>query len=169
MTRYAPLALLLPLCLAATGDADAIIRQDIQNATGNCQAALPAFDGLIRKRPLAIGNEGTAPAFVTCSLIGDYIAADDTTLLQAVVRNRSAVERTIQCTMVAGLEYDAAPATLYVPKSAVLAPGSEGLFTWTTADNDDAPISGPVNLSCMLPPGTVINLTLRAYDEDVGT
>ena len=33
---------------------------------------LPVFDTQIRKRPLAVGNEGAAPAFVTCSLPQGY-------------------------------------------------------------------------------------------------
>lgn len=38
------------------------------NASAHCQAALPVFDGLIRKRPLAVVNEGQAGAFVTCAI-----------------------------------------------------------------------------------------------------
>ena len=38
-----------------------------QNGAGACQAALPAYEGLIRKRPMAIQNEGVSTAFVTCA------------------------------------------------------------------------------------------------------
>lgn len=164
-----PVALILPLCLAPVGDADAITRQDIQNATGNCQAALPVFDGQIRKRPLALGNEGDAPAFVTCSLMGDYSAPDNSMLVLAVVRNFGAKASTIHCTLVAGRELNGAPPPLYIPKSQEVSSGSEHVFNWNPAnDNGGAPIRGPLNLSCLLPPETVINLTLRAYDENIG-
>ena len=37
------------------------------SGAGVCAAALPAFEGLVRKRPRAIQNEGSTNAFVTCA------------------------------------------------------------------------------------------------------
>ena len=34
------------------------------NAVDTCQGSLPSFEGALRKRPLAIVNEGTSNAFV---------------------------------------------------------------------------------------------------------
>lgn len=167
MSHRASFVLFLPLALAFTGDADAVIRQDIQNAAGNCQAALPVFDGQIRKRPLAIGNEGTGPAFVSCSLVGDYSAMANTILTQVIVRNRGSETQSIACSMVAGFEHGAAPAPLYVARSIELAPGAEGIISWNVGDNGEELLPGPINFSCLLPAATVINLTLRAYDEVV--
>lgn len=40
----------------------------ITAAAGACQSALPVFDTLLRKRPLAVQNEGNSTAFVTCAV-----------------------------------------------------------------------------------------------------
>ena len=37
------------------------------SGAGICAAALPAFEGLVRKRPRAIQNEGAGTAFVSCA------------------------------------------------------------------------------------------------------
>lgn len=61
--------------VASTASAATALREKVSNATGVCQAALPAFDGLVRKRPLAVQNESTGHAFVTCSLTTDTIVS----------------------------------------------------------------------------------------------
>lgn len=164
--RLTAITVLLPVCLLAGGESAAIGRMDVQNATGHCQAALPVFDGQIRKRPLAIVNEGTSPAFVTCSLVGDYAAMNNTVLFQALVRNLGAATATINCTMIAGIDYAEGPAPAYAPQSIDVGAASQGLFSWFPPEAGG--IQGTMNLSCLLPPGTAINLTLRGYDEVVG-
>jgi len=44
-------------------------RLSMANAVGRCQGALPNYEGAIRKRPLAVQNEGTGSAFVTCAFL----------------------------------------------------------------------------------------------------
>ncbi|HST45355.1 MAG TPA: hypothetical protein VLK29_09045, partial [Luteimonas sp.] len=68
MLRIPTLVACTTLLLAASVAQTARAEEYRQNATGLCQAALPAYDGLIRKRPVAIRNEGDAAAFVSCSL-----------------------------------------------------------------------------------------------------
>ncbi|MGY1458795.1 MULTISPECIES: hypothetical protein [unclassified Luteimonas] len=160
MKLHAPLLALFPLLLLFAGDADADAGMDIQNATGNCQSALPVFDGQIRKRPMAIGNEGDAPAFVTCSLSGDFMYQDDTSALQVLVRNHGAGTSTINCTLVGGWEKEGA-VPLYLPQSRVVAENGFSVFQWWPTE--DQPLTGPMNLSCMLPPGTTLNTTLRSW------
>lgn len=67
--QLAGIALAFMTLSAAPGDASAqdVTRYWQQNPAGICQSALPVYDGQIRKRPKAIQNEGTVPAFVTCS------------------------------------------------------------------------------------------------------
>src|SRR5687768_17233327 len=68
--KNTPLALLTMLSVTLLGvgtvQAATVERYDYQSAAGVCQGALPAFAGTLRARPLAIGNEGASPAFVTC-------------------------------------------------------------------------------------------------------
>ncbi len=40
---------------------------DAHTAPKNCQPALPLDDAAVRKKPLAVQNEGIATAFITCS------------------------------------------------------------------------------------------------------
>ena len=66
----------------------------------NCQAALPVFDGNIRKRPRAIANEGTAIAFITCDFEASPTALRK--VLSVIVRfhNASAAAQSVSCTLV---------------------------------------------------------------------
>src|SRR5690606_4917118 len=158
MKINAPFLAFFPLMLAFTGDVEA--GQDIQNATGICQAALPVFDGQIRKRPLAIGNEGEASACGSCSLRSEYLGGGlgDSIGLQVLVTNQAAGTSTINCTMVAGWEFGDTP-PLYVSMSAVVAPGrSSNMYFYSTEG-----FQNPLNLSCMLPPGTRITSIIRSW------
>ena len=56
----AALSCVLLAALPATSPAAEISRLVFSQAVAVCQPALPAFDGLIRKRPKAVANEGTA-------------------------------------------------------------------------------------------------------------
>ena len=94
-----PLALGL-LALAAEADAVDVTRQEYPNAGAFCQGALPAFAGTLRTRPLAVVNEGSEPAFLTCSLSG---GVDSRFLeVEAVVINGGAATQTVSCTLVDG-------------------------------------------------------------------
>ena len=68
--RAAPFAPALAVALLAAGalaPQPAAALRVVAQATAICQGALPAFETQIRKRPLALQNEGEANAFVTCS------------------------------------------------------------------------------------------------------
>jgi len=122
-------------------------------AAGNCQAALPAYEGQIRKRPLALANEGDAPAFVTCALTTEEVSIN----LQSFrtgVRNLSNEPATVSCTAVVG-EDDGNAA--YVVKSIELAPLASGALTWNGGDVGGVFLAKSVALSCTLPPLTALN------------
>src|SRR5690606_41548022 len=72
------------------------------NGSGVCQAALPNFEGQIRKRPLAIQNEGTATAFVTCSPTSLQFAEASSGGHGVFFKNDSDAGVTIGCTGVMG-------------------------------------------------------------------
>lgn len=120
---------------------------------GNCQAALPTYEGNIRKRPLAITNEGSGAAFVTCALTTEEVSLNVQSFATRI-SNLSAAPATVSCTAVVGDELEGAD---YIAKSATLAPNSSGTLTWNTADNDGLLFAKSVAISCNLPPLTGLN------------
>lgn len=122
-------------------------------AAGNCQPALPVFEGLVRKRPLAVANEGEAPAFVTCAFATEEVSLN-VQGFATNVRNLSAEDATISCTAVIGEEAEGAD---YVVKSVTLPPFGSGSLSWSAADVGGLFLADSVALSCMLPPGGSLN------------
>ncbi|MEO6138716.1 MAG: hypothetical protein ABIP11_08660, partial [Luteimonas sp.] len=86
----------------ASGDASAVTKQRsfVQNATGACQSALPVFDGQIRKRPLAVQNEGTSAAFVSCSFMDTDRSVNGVTDVFLYADNNTSSSVTVNCTLV---------------------------------------------------------------------
>ena len=153
----------------ASGAAGAVTSARVfnQNATGNCQSALPTFDGQIRKRPLAIQNEGTAPAFVSCAFMSPSNLAG-VTQVTLLADNNTGSPVDISCTLVSGVSHNGVPK--YFPKTITMAANS-GLngFTWTTADNGGANFTDyDLSASCNLPVGTGLSATQIFFDVDVG-
>lgn len=143
------------LLLAASQGADAldVLSTNGTGPVGNCQAAMPAYEGMIRKRPLAVVNEGEDQVFVTCALTSEEVSLN----LQGFstrLSNGSGVAATVTCTAVVGDELATAS---YIPKSITLAPGSAGNLTWTGADAGGLFTSRSVALSCNLPPWVALN------------
>lgn len=165
-------ALPLALCtLAAIGSADAAVvdRSINSNAGGLCQAALPAYDGLIRKRPLAVQNEGTADAFITCALTSVDAGAGNPEQVDIYARSNNGVAHTVTCTAVSGF---AADTNQFVAKTiTVPADGSQVRMTWLPADFTATTGTLPSKLlsaSCVLPPGSGLNDTYVFYGEEIG-
>lgn len=144
------------LGVAASGDASAEITR--QNATGICQGALPAFDTQIRKRPLAVRNEGSQTAFVSCSLAGTDGEVHRS--VELVFTNATAAEAQINCTIVSGRTVG--PAPQYYPQSVSVPAGTvRGILHTFNRSVDPANM---INASCQLPPGT--SLDYIRYDSD---
>lgn len=121
-----------------------------QNATGICQGALPAFDTQIRKRPLAVRNEGTQGAFVSCSLSGEEDVAHD--FAQFVFTNSTGAEATVGCTVVTGRAvFD----TMYYPRSVDIPAG--GTHSIAISFDNATDMANLVNSSCLLPPGVQLD------------
>lgn len=179
MSRYALLTAAVAVAAASLSPAamaERIQRQaGIQgNATSNCQGALPSFEGAIRKRPLAVQNEGTTNAFVTCSFVSEY--DDESELLNmasyfgAYFINRSATAKTVTCSGVAG--YDTGESNSYVSKTVTVAANSaaQAELFFTPEDNGGEGYHPLVSISCNLQPGIGINDTYVGYSivDDIG-
>ena len=158
--------------LAMTGSATAATTSgyDYGPAAGNCQGALPAFAGTLRARPLAIGNEGTSNAFVSCGPDGSEPTLGKT-ISQFFVRigndaaNASSI--TISCTFVHG--YGSGPAPIYVTKSVTVAPGGFAGIALVPSDlgADITTLRYP-QVSCGLPAGGLISYTGVLYAYEIG-
>jgi hypothetical protein len=165
-------AFLLATAIAAAGvttTADAVDRDMwLQaNGAGICQAALPNYEGQIRKRPLAIQNEGSSPAFVTCSPTSLQFAASSEFGHGVYLQNRSDSPVTVSCTGVMGASDWPAE---YSAKSVEIGPESTGSIYWASSDfpSNLADNSTTFNLSCALLPGTGILTVYVNQTVDVG-
>lgn len=156
--------------LASAAPSHAVTLERAPSATGvsHCQAALPAYEGQIRKRPLAIQNEGTADAFITCSLPTEGTAFGGTKRVFLYLVSSAATEQTVACTLVSGLTngiLDYFPKSIAVPVN----PSGNGiLLDYLPADNGGANFNRWVQLSCNIPPGVGIGHLGKYYDEEVG-
>ncbi len=126
--------------------------------TENCQAALPVFDGNIRKRPLAMQNEGSTSAFVTCAFRGATLFWRQGVITGITVnlRNDASTSRTIGCTLVTQNPLNNAPS--YSTLSRQLAPGASATMQWDADGNGSTLFYTPA-VSCSLPPGAAISRT----------
>lgn len=150
LTVFAGAALLLA---STQVDALDVLSTQGSGAAGNCQAALPSYEGQIRKRPLALANEGDAAAFVTCALTTEEVSLN-VQGFSTDVRNLSNVPVTLSCTAVVGEDAGSAD---YVVKSIELGPQASGTLSWTGLDAGGVVLADSVALSCNLPPLTALN------------
>lgn len=134
---------------------------DWSSAVDVCQGSLPSFEGALRKRPLAIANEGTSSAFVSCSIRAPLSQFEEVTGIIVLFTNRGASTQLFSCTLVDGvaLPFPVHP-PVYQPKPILLEAGNFGGLTWTNVNdngNGNEPYRIP-NLNCSLPPGIEINV-----------
>lgn len=138
------------------------VRFMVSNPAGICQAALPAYEGMIRKRPLAMQNEGSGPAFVTCSLVAHH-RYDDVPVNQYFqwamlrVRSSSGTALTISCTGVWGYGL---PSDMHYETASIVLP-ADGATVDLAWDRPAAGWPGPnpghvFSASCSLPPGAAV-------------
>jgi hypothetical protein len=162
------LGLAVAVAASASFDARALERVPVVNAAGACQSALPAFDGNIRKRPTGVSNEGTAPAFVSCSVYGDLnveVVAPSGGL-GILLSNNTGAAASISCTLVNGFRIIQSPVTTSIPKIFTVPANQTAEVAITTEDNGGEPFNTPIfSLSCNLPVGTEIN-SLYTQIED---
>jgi hypothetical protein len=152
---------------ATDGHAMLLPRSFVQNATGACQAALPHYEGVIRKRPLVIQNEGAAGAFVNCSLVGTERSTGGLQDAQVVVTNLSDAPLEVSCTLI-GEVTDASMA--FLPKTVTVPANQSGsayVLRWDTADIGGTLLK-TANLSCNVPVGAGLGEMSVQFYEYVG-
>lgn len=177
MKLVTSLAAVCVVAAAATaGQAYAAIEdnQSAANAAARCNGALPSFEGSLRKRPLAVINEGTSTAFVTCAFeIDDEQAVNGADYYGAYFINKGTVAATVTCTGVSGIETGAGGATVVMKsKSAIVPPNGTTqapLFFDSVSDYGGAAIYPLTAISCQLPPGVGVNDTYVGYQTNDAT
>ena len=143
-----------------------IARDYLSHGTANCQSALPVFDGNIRKRPMAVANEGTSNAFVTCDAdtINNGGVARYTEIVVLLINRAGVADVTVSCTAVDGF----ITATTFITKSSAPIPvGTPGLIQWIPTDNGGNNYRSPA-LNCNLPAGVDLSAIMFNYAEEVG-
>lgn len=148
-------------CNAAT--AAEIERTELTMAVSACQSALPVFDGVVRKRPLAVQNEGDSSTFITCGLEGVFGALPHSTYIGISLQNNGSAPATASCTLVDAGSGFASPT--YLPVSRTISPGTSSEVTWIP---EDAAFIYPA-ISCNVPPGVGIKYLARRFREEIGS
>lgn len=162
------------LCLLCVGTARADEQPRIINSgpVNHCQAALPVFDGKIRKRPLAVVNEGDGNAFVTCSLstIGPNGFSTSNFVEYYVSYNGPLEQADITCTLVGGVQGGAGlNAPQFDTRTGTFTRGGEpDSFTYIPEQFDNDTMPAVVSFQCNLPPGGAIHDMYVQFDEDIG-
>ena len=149
---WTPATAVLVGLLALTGSvAPARAAEVHTGAAAACRSALPAFDGDIRTRPLAMQNEGDAPAFVSCSNSnGASSTAYYITVAGIYIQNRNAVATPVSCTLVTER---LGGTNVYLTRTQTFSAGSSAFVLWNMSDNGGNHLSAFVNFSCSLAPG----------------
>lgn len=166
--KGAKILVALAVLVVAPADAGTVTeRTQLQTPVNNCQGALPSYEGKIRKRPLALANEGDSAAFITCALSSDdsdYGNAE----VGAMLTNTTSAPVVVRCTLVDNPVYwlwhpDQHPMPTYHPRSIELAAGASSLLHWNGTDLIGNAWSDNVNLTCTLPAGTEMAYNYRNY------
>lgn len=162
------LAFALSLALAPQAHAADKDREVSSNAPANCQSNLPTSDVSIRKRPLAMQNEGTSNVVVTCAFVNEYDVDDIRAIsyFGVFLSNRGTAAATVTCTGVAGYEGD--DPDLFVSKQVVVPANNsaQAPMFFTVSDNGGNGYYPLVGMSCSLPGGVGINDTYVGYASD---
>lgn len=158
----------------SSGAANAVVVTKAQygQAVGiMCQGALPNFEGNFRKRPLAIKNEGSTGAFLTCGLTSQYdVSTGGVPQVVLVVTNRNAPNTTMSCTLVDGYVDATIGFSDYFPQTINVIGLTYGQFSWSAsgAGGVNDPVFGYPAISCNVPANFEVNIEAHSYQEEVG-
>jgi len=160
------------LGLSLSAGAAELARVDVQGATGMCKAATSAFAAGTRYRPLAVANESSSNAFVTCNWQGDDRTGSVRAAkrLSVVVSNFHTAPQSVTCTLVNGHQTGGLTFASYVAKTVSIPAGGFAELAWVPGEVANSKPSGidRPSLSCSLPPQAALQHTRREYNEDVG-
>ncbi len=151
----------------SSAPAHAVQQANFENAVGACNGALPGFEGALRKRPLAIANEGTSNAVVSCTLPINQFRTTGNTVVGIALINRSSAVAAVSCTFVDGSapEVIGAITPTYYTKNIALAAGEGNTLQWNPVDYGLTKFSVLASTSCSLPPGAEIAAIVTLYDD----
>ncbi|MBC7989294.1 MAG: hypothetical protein H7Y19_06900 [Luteimonas sp.] len=130
-------------------------------ASGSCQGNLPASDTNLRNRPLAIKNEGSSAAFVSCAVPTPY-NPESVDAAVVFVTNTTAAAINVSCTYVdGGLQ----PNVVFHPKTVAVPANAFAPIIWEPAEFSLTTFSLYANFSCNVPPGVELNVVGLDYTE----
>lgn len=148
------------------------LHSSVSQPVARCQSALPVFDTLIRKRPLAVQNEGSTPSFITCGFEFDAGEAVDYAplMVDTYFSNNTTADVELTCSGVTGF---AGGVNEYVAFTVVVPAEPEtpedGNIFWEDADFEGGGmLTSLFAMSCNLPAGVGINDTY-IYWESAGS
>lgn len=166
-TLVASLALTILVALPMESRAADVTREDVRAAADICRPALPTFDGMIRTRPLALVNESSSVAWVTCAVTGDIVGR--TSVIEVVFSGGSGMG-TRTCTLVSWRATTGGTtgvtAVGYQTGSTIA--GWDSRIRWTHAINNGGAMYASAAISCPLAPGDGIHHVRHMYSENVG-
>ena len=163
-------SVVLSLCMIAPAHAGNSDPVESLSAVLSCQSSTPAHEGKLRKRPMALVNEGTTTAYVTCGLISDenspYTEWSGPKMVMIEVANYNSMSAvTVNCTLVEVLNY-------YYPLAIEVGAGTSSQGNWHAISLTEGQVFGQRGtfyrpaISCALPPGTQIN---NIYEWHLGS
>ena len=169
--KFATGLAVLTVAIASTltiGQAKAVNEQETfsSNPSARCQPATKASEALIRKRPLAMVNEGTTNAVINCAFETE-VRQSLAQLVTVFLSNSTASAVNATCTGISGWEgrTDEGGAAIneYLPIAlSVPAGGQSEPFQWADVDFENG-TGGLISVSCVLPPGVAINDTYADF------
>lgn len=148
--------------LSVQASAATVAKYTSKAASGACQGALPNYEGNFRKRPLAVVNEGSTAAFLTCG-IDNPDGDNGTNRVELYVVNRTGAAADISCTMVDGFVDATMGFANYYPQTITANTTSYSFFQWT---GSYSPYSQSV--SCNVPAAFEVNLIALNYNDEIG-
>lgn len=150
MKRIRPAALAIAAAAAAPALAGEYQAQMyVTAAAGACQSALPVYDTMLRKRPLAVQNEGDSTTFVTCAVNNPIAHAGSPLRVsshRANVVNLNDAPVQVTCTLVKDI-WSTDP--MYFTQTIQVSKRGEDTLWFV-----EGPTNGVTAISCGLPPGT---------------
>lgn len=150
------LVAVLATCLLSTAaSADYVPTSEVLPAANACQGSLPQFAGSLRARPLGIGNEGSASAFITCAAAGSLTFGRTVSGYSVSFTNRGSAPATITCTGVDHVYYDTS--SRYSTQTISLNAGASTKTNFTPASFGLTTAINSVQFNCSMPPDTEIN------------
>lgn len=108
--------------------------------SGNCDRALPVYDDQVRKRPLAVVNEGTTNRFINCTF--ESLQQGDVKFFGVRYKNNSQVAHQVTCTGIVGFDEDAE----YLTRTYNVNPGADRDFQWESAQGWKVPVALACNV-----------------------